>query len=154
TIRLLVDELSRVEATRNANQADWEHLTEWLEELERRVEGQDGEDGHDLKIRLEGQEQNTDAKRMKIDRERREWELQRQAYRQEIDRLSRALKQIHSLDGDLNQQQVRTSDDRQITTEWIESLRLENDQLRAAWQELIEHTTAAGRSDGLDTKLA
>jgi hypothetical protein len=43
TIRLLVDELGRFEAAQAAARAEWEHLTGWVAELERRVEGQDVE---------------------------------------------------------------------------------------------------------------
>ncbi len=41
TIRVLLDELSRVEEAQAATRSEWEHLVGWVEELESRVEGQD-----------------------------------------------------------------------------------------------------------------
>ena len=63
TIRQLLDELNRVEESHTANQAEWEHLADWLDELERRVEGQDLDKVHELENRLAAQEQKAEALR-------------------------------------------------------------------------------------------
>jgi hypothetical protein len=154
TIRMLLDELSRVEAAQEATRAEWEHLAAWVDELERRVETQDGESLHEIQRRLEVQEQKAEAIKTKSERDRRDWESQRQIYQTEIARLNAALEQT------LNTAGALVGHDCQVETEQgqgalvVEALQAENLRLRAAWQELVERTAANDRSDSLEAKLA
>jgi len=66
TIRLLLDEVSRVEEAQAATQAEWEHLAEWVAALEHRVDGQDGDALHQLENRLAAQEQKADAPKVEL----------------------------------------------------------------------------------------
>ena len=52
TIRLLMDELIRVEEAQAATRAEWEQLDAWVAELEHRVEGQDEIGLRELENRL------------------------------------------------------------------------------------------------------
>ncbi len=95
TIRLLLDELSRVEEAQAASRAEWDHLAGWVAELEHRVEGQDGERAADSsRIGSQTQEQKAEAIQVKFEQDRRVWESQRQIYQAEIARLQGALEQI------------------------------------------------------------
>src|SRR5262249_11442674 len=76
TVRLLLDELSRVEEVQAAARAEWEHVADWVTELERRVEGQDGDTVRELENRLAAQEQKIEAIQAKSERDRRGWEAQ------------------------------------------------------------------------------
>ena len=87
TIRLLLDELSRVEEAQAATRAEWEQLAGWVAELEQRVEGQDGDALHELENRLAAEQQKADALQVKSEQDRRAWEAQRQIYQAEIARL-------------------------------------------------------------------
>jgi hypothetical protein len=154
TVRLLLDELSRVEEVQAAARAEWEHLTDWVAELERRVEGQDGDTVHELENRLAAQEQKTDAIHANSERDRRGWETQRQVYQSEIARLRAALEQAavssearEGHDGQLTERRAPDAD-------LVESLQAENRRLRAAWQELVDRASTDDRCDLLEAKLA
>jgi hypothetical protein len=154
TTRLLLDELSRVEESHTANQAEWEHLADWLDELERRVEGQDAEKVRELENRLAAQEQKTETHLMKLERERRAWEAQRQVYQKEIDRLQGTLDQARTSPAALEDLDSRIGNDQGPGIEAVKALQLENDRLRAQWQEMVERTAAADRAESLEAKLA
>src|SRR4029077_11651054 len=94
-----------------ATQAEWEHLGDWLDELERRVEGQDGDKVRELENRLAAQEQKTEALLMKLEGERRAWEVERQLDRKEIDRLRGTSDQARTSPTAIKAQYVRVSDD-------------------------------------------
>ena len=136
TIRLLLDELSRVEESQTATQAEWEHLADWLDELERRVEGQDGDNVHELENRLAAQEQKAEALLMKLE-----------AGSPRLGGPTAALSEgDRPAPGDvgsgprprprlLKTNDGRVSDDHGPGSEVVKALQTENDRLRAAWQE-------------------
>jgi DNA repair exonuclease SbcCD ATPase subunit len=154
TIRLLLDELSRVEEAQAATQAEWEHLAGWVAELEHRVEGQDADALYQLENRLAAQQQKVDALQVKSEQDRRAWEAKRQIYQAEIARLQGTLEQV------TNSPAARGAHDGRVTpgpgpdANVVEALQAENLRLRAAWQELVERASAADRSESLDAKLA
>jgi hypothetical protein len=153
TIRLLLAELSRVEDAQEAARTEWEQLAAWVDEMEHRVEGQQGETRHDLANRLAAQEQKAESLEVKSERDRRDWEAQRQIYQVEIARLQSALE--HASTAEILAGQTRqVSDDRGPDENTVEALRAENLRLRAAWEELVERTAAADRSESLEAKLA
>ena len=140
TIRLLLDELSRVEEAQAATRSEWEHLAGWVAELEHRVEGQDGDALHQLENRLAAQQQKADALQVKSEQDRRAWEAQRQIYQEEIARLQGTLDQV------AKSPEAPGADDGRVTqgpgpdASVVEALQAENLRLRAAWQELVERT--------------
>jgi hypothetical protein len=154
TIRLLLDELSRVEEAQAATRAEWEQLAEWVAVLEHRVDGQDGAALSQLENRLAAEEQKAAALAVKVEQDRRSWEAKGQAYQAEIARLQGALDQIASareapVDGD-----GRAGHEHGLDAAAVEALQAENLRLRAAWQELVERNAAADRSESLDARLA
>ena len=78
TIRLLMDELIRVEEAQAATRAEWEQLDAWVAELEHRVEGHDETGIRELENRLAVERSKVDALQMKSEQDRRAAEAQRQ----------------------------------------------------------------------------
>jgi hypothetical protein len=151
TIRLLLDEVSRVEEAQAATRAEWEQLAQWVSMLEHRVEGQDGDALHQVENRLAAEQQKADGLAMKLEHDRRTWEAQRQIFQAEIDRLQGTLDEIAKSpaahDG-------RATQDPDLTSAAVEALRAENLRLRDAWQELMERNSAALGSESFDDRLA
>ncbi len=94
TIRLLMDELSRVEEAQAATRAEWEQLDTWVAELEHRVEGHDENGLRELENRLALEQSKVDSLQAKSERDRRAAEAQRQMYQAEIARLQETLAEL------------------------------------------------------------
>src|SRR5262249_28105830 len=123
-------------------------------ELERRVEGQDGDIVRELENRLAAQEQKTEAIHAKSERDRRGWESQRQAYQGEIAKLREALDQAAVTPDARGESDGRVTQERSPNADLVESLQRENRRLLAAWQELVERDSADDRCDSLEAKLS
>jgi hypothetical protein len=147
TIGLLMDQLSRVEAAQAAGQAEWEQLSEWLAELEKRVGGQDGDALLRLEERLAAEQRLADETRKQAEQDRRDAEAQRRVHETEIARLRAALAGERSAGVEDEARLVPA--DRGPNSEELESLRAENQRLRAAFAK------QAGRPDAeaLDARL-
>jgi hypothetical protein len=154
TIRLLLDELSRVEEVQAASRAEWEHLAGWVAELEHRVEGQDGDALHQLENRLAAQQQTADALRMRFEQDRRAWEAQRQIDQEEIARLPVTRDQVANSSEASAGPDARSTQGSGPDADVAAALRAENLRLRAAWQELVERNAPADRSESWDAELA
>jgi hypothetical protein len=154
TVRLLLDELSRVEEVQAAARAEWEHVADWVTELERRVDGQDGDTLHELENRLAAHEQKIEAIQAKSERDRCGWETQRQAYQAEIARLRTAIEQAAVTSEARGDHDDRVTEKGGPTADLLEMLQAENCRLKAAWQELVERASADDRCDLLESKLA
>jgi hypothetical protein len=154
TVRLLLDELSRVEEVQASARAEWEHLADWVTELERRVEGQDGDTVDELENRLAAEKQKTEAIHAKSERDRRGWETQRRAYQGEIARLRAALEQVAVASESRGDHDGRVTEKPGPNADLALSLQVENRRLRAAWEELVEHASSNDRCDLLEAKLA
>jgi len=156
TIRLLLDELSKVEEAQAATRSEWEQLAGWVAELEHRVEGQDGDALRQLESRVAAQQQQADALRLKSEQDCRAWESQRQIYHEEIAQLHVTLNQVVA-----TSREASGAPDGRVTqgagpdAGAVEALQNENLRLRAAWQDLVERSAAAAdRTESLDAKLA
>ncbi len=148
TIGLLMDHLGRVEDAQAAGQAEREQLSGWLAELERRVEGQDGDERLRLEERLAAEQRRADESTRRAEQDRRDAEAQRRTYEAEIARLREAL--ARGRPAGAGDEAGRPPAGRGPDSDELESLRAENLRLRAA---CAEH---AGRSDAeaLDARLA
>ena len=62
TVALLLDQLGLLEESNAANRAEWEQLTEWVAELERRVEAQDEDALRRPQARLGDQQRETEER--------------------------------------------------------------------------------------------
>jgi hypothetical protein len=154
TIRLLLDELSRVEAAQAATQAEWEQLAGWVAELEHRVEGHDENALHELENRLAAQQQKVEALQVKSEQDRRAWDAKRRIYQEEITRLQGTLDQVAKSSEAPGTHDGRVAQGPGPDANVVEALQAENLRLRAGWQELVERAAAADRSESLDAKLA
>ncbi len=141
TIGLLMDHLSRVEEAQAAGQAEWEQLCGWLAELERRVEGQDGDALLQLEERLAAEQRRADESRKQAEQDRGGAEVQRRIYEGEISRLRAALARDRSagIEDEARGGPARRGPD----SEELESLLAENLRLKAACEK------QAGRPDAL-----
>jgi hypothetical protein len=154
TIRLLLDELGRAEEAQAATRAEWEHLAEWVDELERRVEGQDPAVLRQLEDRLAAQQQDAEAQRMKSERDRRAWECQRQSLEANVVRLEAALDQAAQSSAAVGNQDSGVNGNSGPSDDGVEALRAEILRLRAACQEPAERAASAEQSEALDEQLA
>jgi hypothetical protein len=139
TIGLLMDHLGRVEEAQAAGQAEWEQLSGWLAELERRVEGQDGDALLRLEERLAAEQRRADEARKRAEQDRRDAEAQRRVYEAEIARLRAALGRDRS--AGVEDEATRVPAGRGPDSEELESLRADKPRLRAGCEE------QAGRPD-------
>ncbi len=80
TVALLLDQLNSLEEARTAERAEWEQLSGWVAELERRVEGQDEDALGRLQTRLGDQQREAEELRTKLEQHRRGWDVQREVY--------------------------------------------------------------------------
>ncbi|MFI5457479.1 MAG: hypothetical protein ACHRXM_18710 [Isosphaerales bacterium] len=151
TVALLLDQLSLLEEAKAANRSEWEQLTEWVAELEQRVEGQDEDALRRLQARLGDQQREAEELRTKSEQHRRGWEVQRQVYEKEIARLQARLAQAQAsppaLGDDDGQADPGSGPDVQV----VKALQEENLRLRAR-QDIVERT-AAENSNALHSRL-
>jgi hypothetical protein len=154
TIRLLLDELGRAEEAQAATRAEWEHLAEWVAELERRVEGQDPDVLRQLEDRLAAQQQDAETLRMKSERDRRAWDCQRQLLEANVARLEAALDQVATSSAAGGSQCGGAGQSSAACDDGVEALRAENLRLHAACQDLAQRTASDEHSEALDEKLA
>jgi len=151
TVALLLDQLSLLEEAKAANRAEWEQLTEWVAELEQRVEGQDEDALRRLQARLGDQQREAEELRTKSEQHRRGWDVQRQVYEGEIARLQASLAQAQASPPALGDDDGHANPGSGPDVEVLRALQEENLQLRAR-QEIVERTAAAN-SNTLHSRL-
>ncbi len=86
TINLLMEQLRLVEEAESASRGEWEQLTQWVAEVEERIERQDGS-GTQLASELDAHRRQAEDCRLQLDRERKTWGDQRRGLENEIERL-------------------------------------------------------------------
>jgi hypothetical protein len=148
TVALLLHELSSLEEARTADRAEWEKLTEWVTELEQRVEVQDEHALGRLQVRLGDQQREAEELRTNLEQHRRDSEVQRQVYEAKIARLQEGLAQAQAFPRAVEEDDGQSSGS---VIEVVKELREENLRL-AARQEIAERTAAAS-SGALHTRL-
>ena len=152
TVAFLLDQLTLLEEAKAAARVEWEHLTEWVAELEQRVEGQDPDAFRELRSRMEVREREAEALRTKLEEDRRGWEVQRRVYEDEIARIHGGVAQARAsalagrdMVGDIDGGLCADPDA-------IKAVEQENLRLRVA-HEMVERT-AAENSTVLREKLS
>jgi hypothetical protein len=151
TVTLLLDQLTLLEEAKAAGRAEWEHLTEWVAELEQRVAGQDPDAFRDLRAQVSQREREAEELRTKSEQDRRGWEVQRQVYEEEIARLHAGLAVTRIAAPAPREAAVETDPGGPASLEAIRAVEQENLRLRVA-QEMAERT-AAENSTVLRAKL-
>ena len=91
TINLLLDQLRLVEEAESASRVEWEQLTQWVTEVEERMERQDGAGTGQLALELDAHRSQAEELRSRLDLERKAWNDQRRGLENEIQRLQALL---------------------------------------------------------------
>ena len=91
TINLLLDQLRLVEEAESASRVEWEQLTQWVAEVEQRIERQDGAGTERLALELDAHRKQAEECRLQLDLERTAWNDQRRGLENEIQRLQSLL---------------------------------------------------------------
>lgn len=86
SISLLLEQIRLFEEAENASRAEWEQLSTWVTEVERRVERRDNAN-QDVQLELETERNQATAQRHAFEKDRRGWEAQRTALEDENERL-------------------------------------------------------------------
>jgi uncharacterized small protein (DUF1192 family) len=134
TIKLLFDQLRLVEDAEAASRAEWEQLSQWVAEVEQRVERQDDAGTATLAQELDSQRRQADETRLRLERERKAWNKQRGGLEQEIQRLETLLAR--------GAQEVAAPKDAAA----LEFLETENQRLRQLCNQLEETGTSDAQS--------
>ena len=91
TINLLLDQLRLVEEAESASRVEWEQLTQWVAEVEQRIERQDGAGTEKLALELDAHRRQAEEWRLQLDLEHKAWNDQRRGLENEIQRLQSLL---------------------------------------------------------------
>jgi len=126
TIGLLMEQLSRMEEAQASSHAEWDQLSEWLAEVERRVDGQAGVAAAELQEQLAAERSRAEELGRLVTAERREAEAQRRRFEGEIARLQERLA------GSATGGSAAADPEPCLETAELERLRVENQQLREA----------------------
>jgi len=126
TINLLLDQLHLVEEAESASRVEWEQLTQWVTEVEQRLERQDGANTEKLAQELDEKRRQAEDSRLQLNLERKAWSDQRRGLENEIQRLQALLARPARED-------VASSDSAALAI-----LESENQRLRQLCQDLDE----------------
>lgn len=144
TILLLMDQLRLVEEAELAARAEWEQLAGWLAEIEHRVERSDPESGG-LASELQRLQARLDSLQSQLDQERRAWNLRKQEYEREIDRLTdnlaRAAGSAPTADQNAAVFQAMEQENR-LLREACRELREQQDELTASLRQRLQEAEA------------
>ena len=91
TINLLLDQLRLVEEAESASRVEWEQLTQWVAEVEQRIERQDGAATRKLTLELDAHRSQVEESRLQLNLQRKAWNDQRRGLENEIQRLQSLL---------------------------------------------------------------
>lgn len=134
TINLLLDQLRLVEEAESASRVEWEQLTQWVAEVEQRIERQDGAGTEKLALELDAHRKQAEECRLQLDLERTAWIDQRRGLENEIHRLQSLLARAA-------QEGAATSDHAALAI-----LESENQRLRQLCQDHDETIKSEARS--------
>jgi DNA repair exonuclease SbcCD ATPase subunit len=141
TVNLLLEQSQLFEEAALAARAEWEQLNQWVEEVERRVEGRD-ESVDGLRAELEAERARSESLRREAESDRRGWEARRAGLEREAEHLRGLL--AGGADGS-------TGDGAGAALLAVEE---ENRRLRAACAELQKRSAAAEDAADLRRRLA
>ncbi len=87
TINLLLEQLRLVEEAESASRVEWEQLTQWVADVEERIERQEGTGPARFDQEVETHRKEAEDCRLQLDLERKTWNDQRRGLENEIERL-------------------------------------------------------------------
>jgi hypothetical protein len=137
TIALLLEQARLADEAEAASRAEWEQLQNWVQDVERRVAEQ-AEPASDVREQLASEQRNTDLLRQAAEKERRAWEVQRQALVAEVERLRGKFTEVAG------------GSDASVA---VQALEHENQKLREAYEALAHSTVAQHEMDAKSAEL-
>ncbi len=140
TVTLLLEQSRLFEDAAAAQRAEWEQLHQWVEEVERRVEGRDAGDDR-LRMELDSERVRAESLRRSAESDRASWDAQRRGLEREAEHFR-----------DLLARQANGPAAAEDETAFI-ALASENRRLRAASAELERLRAGAGEAEGLARKV-
>jgi hypothetical protein len=115
-VALLLEQSELFEAAAAAQRAEWEQLSQWVEEVERRVDGREAGDAG-LRSELDAERQRSDSLRRRAESDRREWEAHRAGLERDADHLRGLLaQQVRSPEADETAFIALASENRKLRT--------------------------------------
>ena len=93
SIALLLEQIRLFEEAETASRAEWEQLSGWVAEVERRVERRDTT-SQDVQLELETERNQATAQRLAFEKDRRGWEAQREVLEEENERLRQKIAEL------------------------------------------------------------
>jgi hypothetical protein len=138
TIALLLEQIRLADEAEAASHAEWEQLHHWVEEVERRIAGQ-GQPESEIREDLAAERRNSDLLRQAAEKDQRTWESQRQALVAEVERLRSRFTAV--------------AGESDTTVAAVQVLEQENQQLRAAYDELARNMVASSEVEALAAEL-
>ncbi len=136
TINLLMEQLRLVEEAESASRIEWEQLTQWVAEVEERIERQDGAGTEKLVLELDDRRRQAEEYRLQLELERKTWNDQRRGLENEVERLQSLLARA-------GQEATSADDGTAVTVAILES---ENERLRQLCQDLDQTVKSETRS--------
>jgi chromosome segregation ATPase len=133
TIALLLEQVRLLEEAESATRAEWEQLNQWVEEVEKRVEGRDKE-GRDLTGELDEERRKAEAQRLATETDRRTWETHRAALEKEVAQLREKLSEV-----------ARQPEGNARAA--VEALEQENKRLRTTCRDLEKSKSVAAQAE-------
>jgi hypothetical protein len=141
TVNLLLEQTQLFEEAALAARAEWEQLNQWVEEVERRVDGRDVS-ADQLRDDLEAERARVESLRRQAESDRRAWETRRAGLEHEAEHLR----------GLLSRGAAGSPGDAAAAS--LLAVEEENRRLRAACAELQKAATSAGDAADLRRSLA
>lgn len=139
SIALLLEQIRLFEEAETASRAEWEQLSSWVTEVERRVERRDTVN-QDVQLELETERNQATAQRLAFEKDRRGWEAQREALEDELERLRVKLAELAN--------HTEAAPDAAYA-----ALESENRRLRETCHTLVRASAEAADANGLRTQL-
>ncbi|MDR3632952.1 MAG: hypothetical protein P4L84_03895 [Isosphaeraceae bacterium] len=139
SIALLLEQIRLFEEAESASRAEWEQLSSWVTEVERRVERRDTA-SQDIQLELETERNQATAQRHAFEKDRRGWEAQRQALDDENERLRSKIAELAN--------HTEASPDAAFA-----ALESENRRLRETCHTLVRASAEAADASRLRTQL-
>ncbi len=137
TLTVLLEQASLLEEAAAADRAEWEQLHQWVAEVERRVEANDG-NGGDREHELELERRRGESLAAQIETDRRAWLTRKHQLEEEIERLREACRAAQAEEG---------------SEAAVAAIVEENDWLRARCLELEAAANTAPEGEGLRERL-
>lgn len=139
SIALLLEQIRLFEEAESASRTEWEQLSAWVTEVERRVERRDTV-SQDVQLELETERNQSTAQRLAFEKDRRAWEAHRDTLEDEVERLRSKIGELAN--------HTEASPDAAFA-----ALESENRRLRETCHSLVRASAEAADASGVRAQL-